>query len=344
MRNPIYCGIITIKATKDENIQFVKAVHEPIISEDLFRTVQLLLKSRRKQKEAKFHTKFLFPLRGFIDCPFCGRRFTGSTPQGKLVKYRYYHCTTSKCKGRYRADILEASYENHLKNITLVPSVYELFNLVLEDENIFSASRQCLDDRKAVLAEISQHKELMSKARRYFLAGKMDFEDFSDTKKEHDQIVYYLNDRLQHLTQKLNGYDSRNGNIWSDSGINIFQSYITQDFISKRHIASLFTPLEINTSEGNFEPLLIDPIIRKIIAYDGIVNNRTDKPLKIMGKSVHRIPKSFSGRRVSINQAIRILRDNGICIDEDEAVIILDFLYMLANSFKKADSVHEPQE
>ena len=344
LRNPIYCGIIKVNATKDEDIQFVKAIHEPIISEDLFHTVQLLLKSRRKQKESKFHTKFLFPLRGFIECPFCGRRFTGSTSQGRLAKYRYYHCTTSKCQGRYRADLLEASYENHLKRITLVPSVYELFNLVLEDENIFSARRECLDDRKTVLAEISHHNEMISKARRYFLAGKIDFEDFRAIKEEHHEIVYNLNGRLQHLAQKLNGYDSRNGNIWSDSGINIFQSYNTQDFVGKRHIASLFTPSEINISERNFKPLQIDPIIGKIITYDGIVKNRTNKPLKIVGKIIHRIPKSFSGRMVSINKAIKILKDNGIQISEDEAVIILDFLYMLANSFKKINSVDQLQK
>ena len=101
----------------------------------------------------------------------------------------------------------------------------------------------------------------------------------------------------------------------------------------------LFTPSEINISERNFKSLQIDPIIGKIITYDGIIKNRPDKPLKISGKSIHRIPKSFSARRVSINQATRILRDNGIRVDEDEAVIILDFLYLLANSFKKADSV-----
>ncbi|MGV8090926.1 MAG: recombinase family protein [Mangrovibacterium sp.] len=339
LRNPIYCGIIKVNATKDEDIQFVKAIHEPIISEDLFHTVQLLLKSRRKQKEAKFHTKFLFPLRGFIECPFCGRSFTGSTSQGKLAKYRYYHCTTSKCKGRYRADMLETSYENHLKKITLSPSVYELFNLVLEDENIFSARRECIDDRKVVLSEISQHNEMMSKARRYFLVGKIDFEDFRAIKEEHNEIVYNLNGRLQHLAQKLNGYDSKNGNIWSDGRINIFQSYNTQDFVGKRHIASLFTPSTINISERNFNPLQINPILKKIVTYGFTVTNRTEKPLKVMEKSINRITKSFSGRIVSINQAIRVLRNNGTRVDGEEAVTILNFLYMLANSFKKVDGV-----
>lgn len=215
---------------------------------------------------------------------------------------------------------------------------------MLEDENIFSARRQCLDDRKAVLAEISQHNEMIAKARRYLLAGKIDFEDFKAIKEEHHEIIYNLNGRLQHLAQKLNGYDSINRNIWSDSGINIFQSYSTQDFVCKRHIVNLFTPLEINISERNFKPLQIDRIIGKIIVYDGTVKNKTDKPLKIVGKSIHRITKSFSGRRVSINQAIRTLRDNGTRVNEDEAVAILDFLYMLAHSFKKVDSVDGLQD
>ncbi|HLT88131.1 MAG TPA: hypothetical protein VKZ57_11100 [Sphingobacterium sp.] len=40
----------------------------------------------------------------------------------------------------------------------------------------------------------------------------------------------------------------------------------------------------------------------------------------------------------------RILRDNGIRVNEDEAVIILDFLYLLAGSFKKIDSVDQLQK
>ncbi|QSB27839.1 recombinase family protein [Flavobacterium sp. CLA17] len=270
LRNPIYCGIITVRATKDEEIQFIKAIHEPIISEDLFRKVEILLTSRRKQKEAKFCRKLLFPLRGFTDCPFCGCRFTGSISQGKLLKYRYYHCSTSRCKGRYRADILEALYESQLKRITLSPSVYELFSLVLEDENIFSARRQCLDEKKAVLTEISQFEELISKARRHLLAEKIDFEDFRSIKKEYNENIHNLNGRLQHLLQKLNGYDSSNKSVWSDSGINIFQCYNALDFVGKRHIASLFSPSSINIQRRDFNPLQIDRAIKKIVICNAI--------------------------------------------------------------------------
>lgn len=333
LHNPIYCGIITVKATKDEDIQYVKGIHKPIISESLYRTVQLLLKSKRKQKESKLQAKYLFPLRGFINCPFCGRTFTGSISQGKCQKYRYYHCNTSKCKGRFRGDLLEKSYESLLNKITLLPNVYELFDLILEDENIFTARRQALNEKKGVLAEISQNKELLAKARRYLLAGKIDFEDFRDTKKEHNQITHNLNERLQHLTQKLNADFYKHKEIWTKNHINIFQVYNIQDFVGKRHIASMFTPSQINIYQKNFETIQINPTLKKVTMYNGVIN--TKKILKTIEKNINLSTKYFSGRMVSTSQTIKILRKNGIHINEDEAIIILDFLYMLATSFKK---------
>lgn len=58
-----------------------------------------------------------------------------------------------------------------------------------------------------------------------------------------------------------------------------------------------------------------------------------------MQKDLSKIAKSFSDRRVSVNHAIRSLRRNGIRVSEDQAIIILDFLYLVASSFKKTDEI-----
>ncbi len=47
----------------------------------------------------------------------------------------------------------------------------------------------------------------------------------------------------------------------------------------------------------------------------------------------NRIPAVFSSRKVSVDQAIKLLRRNGIHVNEDQAVIILDFLYLLAKTY-----------
>lgn len=99
--------------------------------------------------------KPVFLLRGFLICPFCGRRLTGSISAGRSDKYQYYHCTASKCKGRIRTDILDFEYEELLKKIYIKPEVYELLELVLEDENILTVKQECMNEQKKIIKEIS---------------------------------------------------------------------------------------------------------------------------------------------------------------------------------------------
>lgn len=265
LRNPIYCGIITIRATKDEELQFVKAVHEPLISENLFRTVQSLIISRRIVNKGKLNLKSLFPLRGFMNCPYCRRKLTGSHSLGRSIKYRYYHCSTSKCKGRFRADTLEANYEEQLRRITIAPGVYDLFNLVLEDENIFSARRQCLNEKNAVITEITRQEDLMSFARRNVLIGNIDFEDFADMKKAYKESLETLNGRLKIIGQSLRHCEVENERVYTGAGISIFDIYIKLDFVGKRYVASLFTPSTIDPERSIFRHLDINSSVRKVV-------------------------------------------------------------------------------
>jgi hypothetical protein len=47
----------------------------------------------------------------------------------------------------------------------------------------------------------------------------------------------------------------------------------------------------------------------------------------------NRNPKDFSNRKITVNQAIKILKHNGIKTNEDHAAIILDFLYLIAKTY-----------
>lgn len=44
--------------------------------------------------------------------------------------------------------------------------------------------------------------------------------------------------------------------------------------------------------------------------------------------------KTFSTRKVSTEQAIRVLRRNGINVNKEKAEIILDFLYLIAKTYQ----------
>jgi site-specific DNA recombinase len=265
LRNPVYCGIVTVSATKYEDIQFVKAVHEPLISEELFQGVQILLNSKRRQRGKKENLKHLFPLRGFLLCPYCNRKLSGSFSQGRHAKYRYYHCCEVRCKGRFKADNLDLAYEEQLKKIRIRPEVQELFRLVLEDENIFSARKAHADERKTILDEISKQQLLISKARRLLLEEKIEFEDFSILKKEFKEILVSLNCRLFDVNSKLTN-SCNSDNEWSYIKSDIFHSYKNQDTSGKRSIINLFYPKSVNPFNCNLEPLKINSALAKIIA------------------------------------------------------------------------------
>lgn len=44
---------------------------------------------------------------------------------------------------------------------------------------------------------------------------------------------------------------------------------------------------------------------------------------------------NFTDKKVSVKRAIAILAKNGIEVDNDEATVIVDFLYLMAKNYKK---------
>lgn len=265
MHNPIYCGFVTLSASKDEPMQLIRGIHEPLISEDLFRDVQDLIHSRRRDRGNKESLKRVFPLRGFLICPYCGRRLSGSFSQGRYAKYRYYHCCTPRCRGRYRSDLLEADYEEHLKNIWIVPAAYKLFKLILEDENIFTAQKALIRDRKVILNEIEKEEAFMTKARKLFVEDHIDREDFASLKKEQRERRAFLAERLDEIGEKIkaNEINSKNELVYTDS--NILSSYKNLDIEGKRYIINLFRPSSINIATKKLNALEIAPEIMSII-------------------------------------------------------------------------------
>ena len=161
---------------------------------------------------------------------------------------------------------MNSCYEEKLKKINLRPEAFELFGLVLEDENIFNCRREYADGRKKILSDISSKSLHISKVRKYFLDEKIDFDDFSRLKEEHNKILRQLNSQLNRISQKLAGCDL-NDNLWPDIDFNVFQSYKNQDIKGKRDIISLLMPESINPATANIDSLKINKALSLIVEY-----------------------------------------------------------------------------
>jgi len=265
IHNPVYCGFVTLSAIQGEEMQLIKGIHEPLISEELFYKVQELITGRRRIRGKSKNIKAIFPLRGFLNCPYCSRRLSASTSQGRHAKYSYYHCCTARCKGRFRADALEMSYEEQLKNMRLTPVASKLLRLVLEDENILTVRKELLKNRVSILNELNKETMFMSKVRKLFIEDKIDNEDFISLKKEHKEKQRALNDRLAEIDERIR---SNEHNLKSEPHYiksDILFSYKHQDIAGKRHIISFFRPTSIDPANKNLNPLEIDAALLPIL-------------------------------------------------------------------------------
>jgi site-specific DNA recombinase len=92
LRNPVYIGQMR---SKKHGIG--KGLHEPLVSEPIFRKVQHILKGDKPTAAPYLLNRPDFPLRQFLRCSECNRALTGGPSRSHTGKtYDYYHCY--KCR------------------------------------------------------------------------------------------------------------------------------------------------------------------------------------------------------------------------------------------------------
>ena len=98
----------------------VKAKFAPLVDEDTFDRVQLVLKGRGHVPTPHRRRNEHFPLRGWVRCRHCNVPLTASFSKGRRQKYPYYHCPNSACPGvNVRKEVLEGEFCKALERVTV---------------------------------------------------------------------------------------------------------------------------------------------------------------------------------------------------------------------------------
>ncbi len=125
LRNPIYCGLLP-DTYNQNNGNYIKGIHEPLISEEMFFKIQRILDGKRPNVVPRIKDNPNFPLRGYVYCDKCGHKLTACFAKGKSIKVPYYQCYTKGCP-RYQKKILEGSFTEYLKDLKPTKEVLDLF-------------------------------------------------------------------------------------------------------------------------------------------------------------------------------------------------------------------------
>lgn len=96
LHQPLYCGRINCQQTKWQN---VRAVFKPLISEELYDRVQIVLAGQGHLPTPRKAKNDDFPLRGFVRCGHCEQPLTGCFATNKYGhRYPYYFCKKPACR------------------------------------------------------------------------------------------------------------------------------------------------------------------------------------------------------------------------------------------------------
>ncbi|UKB78632.1 recombinase family protein [Chryseobacterium sp. MEBOG07] len=262
MRNPIYCGLITIKFNSEEE-QMVKGTHEPLIPEVLFYEVQRIITTKRKITAKRDDLKAMFFLRGFLVCPLCGHKLSGSFSQGARKKYPYYHCHGG-CKTRINAIVLNDSYQRKLQQLTLSNKAIDLFSCILEDRSVKTQKTGYLYERNLVERKLKEEELILSRARKLFVAEILKLDDYSELKRENQINSKCLKKELLHITVKLRDIEKQN-QLEDRSFVDIFQGFSDLDMADKKHLVNLIPPANVDYQSGNLS-LGLNDALSKILS------------------------------------------------------------------------------
>ena len=110
LRKPVYAGWIQVEGWGER----VRGDFEPLVSQEIFDTVQALLSGKRVSVAPRLRSHPDFPLRHFVKCGCCGKPLTASWSKGRAEQKRYgfYRCQNLKCK---RVHVRKVDLETRLR-------------------------------------------------------------------------------------------------------------------------------------------------------------------------------------------------------------------------------------
>lgn len=198
IRNPVYASRIFIPAHEGNPARFQKAVHEPIVSEELFNKVQKLLTKKQinANKLNVVNRNEYFPLRGVLLCPSCGSHVTGSASKSRNGTYhRYYHC--NHCHSlRLRADEANERVEEIYSEFHFRKNPNQLLNLIMLNkmhEKLGVRSQNA----KSVEAEILKIENRLKNIRIKYADNEIPSAEYFEMKTEFEANLGKLKGQIQ---------------------------------------------------------------------------------------------------------------------------------------------------
>lgn len=198
LKNPVYNGKIVVKAWKEFPEMIVDGLHEPLVDDLTFTRVQDILEGRRRITKYPARIDENLPLRGFLECPRCGRNITGSASTSRnKTRHYYYHCT-SACGYRYRAADTNSDFRNLLLNMQPAANVLDLYVASLEE---YFKDREGDKEKHLIRLdkELVQVEGMLEALEDKFFSGSVNLDTYNNVRQRYTLRINDLKHQIEEL-------------------------------------------------------------------------------------------------------------------------------------------------
>lgn len=243
LTNPVYGGLIHIKADKDTPEQYVPGLHAAIIDESLWWQVQALTK-RENRTRALYNPEAY--LKSVICCQDCYRPLTSSNPKGKRKHYWYYECTTHR--KNFRADAAHEKMVQIFSNLSFTAAQLGYIRTAVADKlkTFHSDTTKNVLSLERKLADVKQ--KISSLDRKYIELETVDAETYLSFKESFNTEKLRILEEIRCKKQLLQ----------SEFAIE------ETEFAKMSKLETLFQSLDIHGKH-----LMIQKVFGKSLTYDG---------------------------------------------------------------------------
>jgi hypothetical protein len=232
--------------------------------------------------------------------------------------------------------MINRNYNEKLQELELSDGAVELLSFVLEDLDTATYRTQYLYERATLLKQLEEQDALISRARKLFIADKLKFDDFSGVKEEYRISSDILKREINTVMIKLKRLDQYITQT-KKSLENVFNGYQYMDAPDKKKIISLIHPVNVDIQTGSIS-LSLNSALAKIFRSN--IHSCHDELLHtIDNDSLACNNYYFANKKITIKKAVIVLIKNNIQVSDEDATIILDFLYHIAQCYNKRDAL-----
>jgi site-specific DNA recombinase len=295
LRNPLYMGKILIPPGEENLVAYLAdAIHEPIITEELFFRVQDILNRKASKRTAPKNKKLRleFPLRGIIQCNQCNGTLTGSASTSKTGdKHFYYHCNHCH-KERFPATKVNEELDSVLELFTFKKNPTELYNIVLNKylNELGSFSKEEYQKAQKALELVNKRLENLQLL---FIDGNIELHEYNKLKTKFTTEVEELK-----ITISNNKEKSKNRLDGLKEAINLFKNLPkamkSMDIADKHQLLSSIFPEKLKFDGKNCRTPKANRVLDLILTIDKASRGfkKKDKLNKI-GLSLRVDPEGF---------------------------------------------------